>query len=78
MRRRTELTWDSDTVEFPHELRPTLGVGKLGVLTADPRKCHATKGFAHVTGNAKSSGGSHSTMSLSLNSGSLRRRVEHA
>jgi hypothetical protein len=59
-------------------MRATLGVGKLGVLMADPRKSHATKGLAHVTGNAKSSGGPHSAMSLSLNSCSFGRRVEHA
>jgi hypothetical protein len=78
MRRRTKLTWDSDTVKFPHEMRAALGVGKAGVLPTDSLKGYATKRFAHVTGNAKSSGGSHSAMSLSLNSGSFGRRVEHA
>lgn len=77
MPRRTELTWDSDTVEFPHEMRAALGVGKLGVLPADSLEGDATKRFAHVTGNAKSGGRSHSAMGFGLNAGGFWRRVEH-
>lgn len=77
MRRRIELIWDSDTVEFPNEMRAALCIGKLGVLSVDPRESYATKRFAHVTGDPKASGWSHSAMSFGLNAGSLWRRVEH-
>lgn len=78
MRARTELTWDSDTVEFPHEVRSALSFGKLGVLSADSLEGYAAKRFAHVTGKAKPSGRSHSAMGLCLSAGGFFRRVEHA
>ena len=77
MRRRTELIWDSDTVEFPNEMRAAQGIGKLGVLSVDPRESYATKRFAYITGDPKSSGWSHPAMSFGLNAGSFWRCVEH-
>ena len=76
--RRTELTWNSDTIELPYELRATLRLGKLGMLPADALSRQSAKGITHLTSHTKSDSGSHPAMHVRLHARCFRCCIKHS